>query len=291
MSELELSELLRFIVHPVKYFFNHTLQLYFAPLVAVELDDETFLLDALSRYQLLNGLAADKLGTLDTKVPGESQDAYARLRAAGSLPHRDVGKLAFGRLDEQASAFVAALPDNVLSPLEPLEVNLTVRGVRLLGWVKQLTTHGLLFYRPAKINAKDRLTAWLHHVVLAAMGRGVKTTHIGLAERLELKPLPQPQAQAIVDQLMDFYLRGRAQPQPFFAKSSEQWCETEDINKVAKVFNGSSFNQIPGEGDDLYIQRVYGDVNALPEAFGQLAKMVYGPLFAAVADAATEAQS
>lgn len=272
---IDLSELLRFVLHPIKYFFNHTLQLYFSPLSEIEMDDETFSLDALTRYQLLEGLAR-------TKLEQSGHDSYLHLNAGGSLPHRDVGKLTFAKLDEQADGFVAALSETSLNMLAPVEVNLYSHGIHLLGWVKNLTVNGLLFYRPAKVTAKDRLVAWVHHLMLSAMGRGVKTKHIGLAESFEYRPLEQTQAKGLVDQLVAFYLKGLKQPQPFFVKSSEKWCQTSKVQEVAKAFNGSSFNQIPGEGDDLYIQRVYKDVETLPELFNQLSEDVFAPLFAAM---------
>ncbi|MCJ8270823.1 MAG: hypothetical protein MJK04_15635, partial [Psychrosphaera sp.] len=151
--------------------------------------------------------------------------------------------------------------------------------IQLLGWVKNLTTNGLLFYRPAKVTAKDRLVAWIHHVVMAAIGRSVVTRHIGLVDSVDYKRLSQEQAKALLQQWVELYLDGRKQPLPFFVKSSEKWCQTAKMTEVAKMFNGSSFNKIPGEGDDLYIERVFKDVDNLPQAFEQLAEQIFKPLF------------
>ncbi len=274
-DSLEVTELLRFMLNPVKYFFNRTLQLYFSPLSEVELDDETFSLDALTRYQLLEELAK-------TKLAESGLDTYLQTQAGGTLPHRDVGKLTFNQLDQQADGFVAALSETSLKMLPPVEVNISSHDIALLGWVKHLTVNGLLFYRPAKITAKDRLVAWVHHVVMAAIGRAVKTQHIGLTESFEYLPLSQAVAKTLIDQWVDFYLRGLKQPLPFFIKSSEQWAKSGELKEVVKTFNGSSFNQIPGEGDDLYIQRVFVDVNTLPVEFNQLAELIFKPLLAAM---------
>jgi exodeoxyribonuclease V gamma subunit len=272
---IEVDELLKFLLHPVKYFFNQTLQLYFSALTEIEQDDETFALDALTRYQLLESLTK-------TKLAQTGLDSYSQISAGGSLPHRDVGKITFGKLDQQADGFVAALNETTLTPLPPVEVNMMFGDIQLLGWVKHLTNNGLLFYRPAKITAKDRLIAWVYHVVLSATGSPVKTRHIGLSEDLAYVSLSMIDAKSIVAGWIGLYLQGLKQPLPFFVKSSEKYCQTSQIKEVAKIFNGSSFNQIPGEGDDLYIQRVYKDVNALPELFNVLAESIFKPLFAAV---------
>jgi exodeoxyribonuclease V gamma subunit len=275
IDSIDLSELLRFLLHPVKYFFNQTLQLYFSSLTEVEQDDETFSLDALTRYQLLDELTTNKLAD-------NGLDSYLQTNAGGNLPHSEVGKIAFAKLDEQADGFVGILSQTSLTPVDPVEVNLTSHNLQLLGWVKQLTVNGLLFYRPAKVTAKDSLVAWVHHVVLSAMGRGVKTRHIGLIEGFEYPPLEQGQAKGIVDQLVGFYLSGLKQPLPFFVKSSEQWAKTRELKEVAKMFNGSSFNQIPGEGDDLYIQRVFKSLELLPDEFKHYSDMVFTPLHTAM---------
>jgi exodeoxyribonuclease V gamma subunit len=279
IKTLDLEQLIRFMLHPVKYFFNHTLQLYFSSLTQVEQDDETFMLDALTRYQLLESLSASKLAQ-------SGLGSYSHINGTGNLPHREVGKLTFDKLDNQADGFLAALNETSLTPLTPVEVNLNLKigdgNIQLLGWVKNLTTNGLLFYRPAKVTAKDRLVAWMHHVVMAAIGRPVVTRHIGLSESVDYKRLSQKQAKALLQQWVELYLDGRKQPLPFFVKSSEKWCQTAKMTEVAKMFNGSSFNQIPGEGDDLYIERVFKDVDNLPKAFEQLAEQIFKPLFDAV---------
>jgi exodeoxyribonuclease V gamma subunit len=274
---IELTELIRFILHPVKYFFNSTLQLYFAPLADIDLDDESFSLDALTRYQLLESLAGEKLAQ-------SGLDNYQQISATGSLPHAEVGKVSFDKLDTQAQSFVACLRQTNLKYLEPVEVNIQVQGKQILGWVKHLTLNGLLFYRPAKITAKDKLVAWIHHVSMSAINRSVATNHIGLSEQFKFSPLSATEALEIMAQWVDMYHQGLQQPLAFFAKSSEKWQLTHKLSEVNKVFNGSSFIQISGEGDDLYIQRVFKDINALPEAFEQLAELIYQPLFAAMED-------
>ncbi|MCJ8272269.1 MAG: exodeoxyribonuclease V subunit gamma, partial [Psychrosphaera sp.] len=119
VKTLDLEQLIRFMLHPVKYFFNHTLQLYFSSLTQVEQDDETFVLDALTRYQLLESLSASKLAQ-------SGQGSYSHINGTGNLPHREVGKLTFDKLDKQADGFVGALNETSLTPLTPVEVNLTI---------------------------------------------------------------------------------------------------------------------------------------------------------------------
>lgn len=274
LEEVEVTQLLRFMLHPVRYFFNHTLQLHFTHLSEAELDDEVFALDGLARYQLLEKLTREKL-------TGSGKDSYEQLCASGQLPHREVGRLAFKALDKQAEAFVGTLRQADLDFVKPVEINLDFGGVSLLGWMKDLTKEGLLFYRPAEIKPKDKLTAWLNHVVMCAAGYEVKTRHFGLDDVLQFKPLQVAEATGLVNQWMQLYRQGQTEPLAFFIRSSEKWAKTGKLTEVAKAFNGSSFNGIEGEGDDLYIKQVFKDVEQLPESFEVLSEQIFRPLFEA----------
>ena len=147
---------------------------------------------------MLESLTADKLAQ-------SGLDNFQQLSATGSLPHADVGKVNFDKLDVQASNFVATLQQRNLKYLEPVEVNMQVNGKQVLGWIKHLTVNGLLFYRPAKITAKDKLVAWIHHVVMSSMGRPVATCHIGLSAQFEFSPLSLSDAGEIMAQWIDMY--------------------------------------------------------------------------------------
>lgn len=270
-NEIEVEQLLRFIEHPVRYFFNHTLQLYFSRVSGVELDDEAFHLDALGRYQLLEKLTFEKL-------KDSGLDNFHHVKATGHLPHRGVGQLAYDTLSAQADQFVQTLKQTNLRYVSPLEINLMVGDVRLLGWVKNLTDDGLLFYRPASVKAKDRLRAWLTHVIVSAAGIGVKTRHFGLSDAFYFKPIEQTRATELVSQWLTLYRQGRSEPLAFFAQSSEKWAKSGKLQEVAKAFDGNSFNKIPGERDDPYISQIYKDVSHLPESFEVLSEQLFCPL-------------
>ncbi len=271
IEELELAELERFLLHPVRYFFNHTLQLHFSTLADTELDDEIFALDGLSRYQLLQKLTSEKLSA-------SGKDSFEQIKASGQLPHEEVGKLAYESLNQQAEQFVATLQSFDMGYLKPQEIQIEFDQLRLVGWQKQLTKAGLLFYRPAKINAKDRLSAWINHVVMCAAKHPVTTRYFGLDEAIQFAPIEQPQAYEIVAGWLALYQQGQKAPLAFFVKTSEAWASKGKASEVEKAFNGSSFSQIAGEGDDPYIKQVFKEVSQLPVEFEKLAEQVFTPL-------------
>ena len=228
-GEIEMTELLKFLHHPVKYFFNRTLQLHFEQLQDIEQDDEAFALDGLSRYQILERLTSEKLfADIELK--------YQDIDASGILPHSEVGQTAFNALAVQAEGFITQLQQTSLTFVEPVEVNITIGNFRLLGWIKQLTTDGLLFYRPSTIKSKDRLSAWFYHVALCAMDKPIKTKHIALSEQLVFKPIKIEQAKEILAMWITWYQQGLQQPLPFFINSSDKWASTTKTTEVKKAF-------------------------------------------------------
>lgn len=299
-GELALQELLSFLLHPVKYFFNRTLQLQLGSLQAMEQDDEVFVLDGLSRYQILDQLSKTQL------FKQEVLD-HQTLAASGVLPYRRIGYEAYRQLAEQADGFVDQLQQVNREWLAPIEVDLSVGGFRLLGWIKQFTTEGLVFYRPATIKSKDRLSAWFYHVVAAAMGDELSTNglgsnsasnnsttqgfqgtrHIGLGEQIRFASLVKEEAHAILQQWLTWYQQGLQQPLPFFVNTSDAWGTTGKQQALIKAFNGSYFvnsrlGGMSGEGQDPYIRRVYQDVEQLPTQFYQLAEACFTPLNQAI---------
>ena len=281
-GEIDIAELLKFMSHPVKFFFNRTLQLHFDQLQQFHGDDETFSLDGLSRYQIL-----DKLTThmLQQGLPLE----HSAIDASGILPHSEVGELAFNDVNQLATSFVEQLEQTSLHFLPPVEINLSLGDFRLLGWVKQLTSDGLLFYRPSTIKAKDKLTAWFYHLCVSAMGvkvggKKVKTKYIGLSEQITFKAIEADEAKAMLAQYLDWYSQGLQQPLAFFINTSEKWASTNKDSEVNKAFLGDSFRKIPGEGADAYISRVFTDVNALPKSFYEIAEACFTPLNEAISE-------
>ena len=89
IDRLPFEQLLRFWQHPVRAFFQQRLRVNFRSEESEIPNDEPFILEGLSRYQLNQQL-------LNTLI--EEQDAsamYRRFRAAGELPYGAFGELAW----------------------------------------------------------------------------------------------------------------------------------------------------------------------------------------------------
>ena len=294
LREITLSQLERFLVHPVRYFVQTRLGVYLHE-VEPEPDDEPFALDRLAGWALKTRLLADRLG-------GRPASAD-RLAAEGLLPHGAFGALALSREQRDLAPLEDALAPYTGRTAAQLHLDLTcdagAASLRLTGQVNGLYPGlGLLRWRAGKLRGEDRLRLWLAHLARWAVADAAlveapePSVLLGQEGRFELRDaLPRDQARARLCDLLVLYWEGVQRPLPIFRKASfafaEHWDDDDEIararaSSAAKTaWDGNSFNDIPGDSDDPYVQLVQRDATGNPLAhpeFERLALALYGPL-------------
>jgi exodeoxyribonuclease V gamma subunit len=142
----------------------------------------------------------------------------------------------------------------------------------------------LVRHRLAKLKAKDRLHAWILHLVLNAIApEGVRriTRWIAEEEILTFEPVVNPRP--LLHQLLDCYWAGLQRPLHFFPETSLKYMQQVAVTaQVRNVWVSGKFSDAIGEGDNAYYRLAFRDRDPLDDAFERLAVMVYGPLLEAV---------
>lgn len=165
VASVSLDVLARFLRHPVAFFLRERLGLALDGSVAPVDDREPLELDGLQRYAVATAL-------LERSLEGERLgDCRPSVRAAGALPLGVPGDLVF----DDIAATVAPVADAVRSvwrgaPLEPLEVDLDLDGVRLVGWLDGVRRDALVRARYARVSPAHQLDLWVRHLALCAVG-------------------------------------------------------------------------------------------------------------------------
>ncbi|WPL15742.1 Exodeoxyribonuclease V gamma chain [Thiorhodovibrio winogradskyi] len=270
--EVELHDLLGFLRDPSGHFLRKRIGLRLPRSEDAPSDDEPFIVGTgLARYGLRTAL-------LDSRQAGfGDDDILATLRAAGVLPH--------GTFGAQQTRQELALVDDLIArrtpllgePLDPVDVDLEIGEFRLVGELHPLTTAGLVLTRPAKLKPKDRLNAWVRHLVLcAAAPAGVKASTAYVAEdvTLMLDAVQDP-----VDQLADLlalYWEGLSRPVPFFPATSFAWCDQQTDEAVANSWDGGYY--AAGESQELAVRMAFRGQDALADPFKALALRIYQPI-------------
>jgi exodeoxyribonuclease V gamma subunit len=260
---------------------------FFARQLGVRLDesvsepriDAPFRLNSLEAYKL-------KQLILERLLRGTGEDAiYTRLRGSGSLPPGELGRAWFTHLLE----LVRPIAQQVQRYGASRRVDLAVVGPgwTLTGQIPHLSEHGALFYRPAKVKPKDRVTAWIGHLALCA-GRqsGTESRLIGEDKGYLLQPLVPEEALGILEQLVAEIPEFLREPAPLFEKATaaavvEKDGEVQvDLDKGRRAFR--SVYKTPGDDADVYVALCHRgrDPFADPVRFEILARTLWVPLLA-----------
>jgi len=284
-TPLAVANLVGFLRQPVKEFFRRRLQVVFTDGDAVPEDEETFSLDALQEYQLVDELIADPgagdvAATLATRAEA--------LQRAGRLP---IGALGARRQAELVSNVApmlerwaevrAAYP----RPAPKVPVHHEHRGVVLEDWLDGLVTDGdrtvWLELSPGRvlsrkgIRAERLLSAWVRALVAGASRVPVGGVLVARDATVVVEPVPPDEARALLDELIDVWREGMAQPLPVAAKTALAF--VADPARAAAVYDGG---RLPGEGSEDCLARLWPEFEALVAdgRFEALAAQLYGPV-------------
>lgn len=263
-ADIELAEVMRFYRHPVQYFFNRRLKVYFNQSSLEVLDDEPFAVDNLEKYQL-------KALLLKAELAGENTDSVAEsLVASGRLPLGRFGLLSLDKERQVVSELAACLDGYLVHSQDDIEVTIELPSGRLVGWLKQIYNGGLVRHKPSTFNGKDYIQLWLEHLCFCIMSPSAKATtliHIvkGKPEVQILKPISADTARNLLFQYIDEYNAGLCSPMGLFPRTAWAWSaahftgkEIDDfkIRTDANTSFEGGFNRT-GENADYYVQRIY----------------------------------
>ncbi len=235
---VELSDLVRFVEHPVRAFLRQRLgiSLYSA---ADEIEDEMSVeLDGLERWGVGQRL-------LEARLRGiEERTAILAEIARGTLPPGILGKPVIDDLSPIVSGIVqraqTVAPAGTGPRGEPVDVRVVLDDGRLLsGTVTGVSGDLLLATTFSRVSAKHRIAAWVRLLALTAsaperpfaaatVGRGQGHGDVRTAR---IEPLGDDAdarlgtARAELAVLMDLYDRGMREPLPMFCLTSAAFAE------------------------------------------------------------------
>jgi exodeoxyribonuclease V gamma subunit len=112
------------------------------------------------------------------------------------------------------------------------ELDLPLRGSRLVGTLGCLFGGRLVLYGYSSLGAKWQLDLWLRHLVLCAAGGSAKESSVRVgrddkkrASVLKLVPLSPAVARGHLEELVALYVEGQSRPLPFLPEESFDYFE------------------------------------------------------------------
>ncbi len=285
VTHVDLTQLRRFLEHPVKGFFNTRLRVHLPEDEAAE-DEEVF---------TLRGLASWKVGQalVDHWMQGDDavQVLQQRLTAEGLLPHGSQAALAFTQVQDRMQDLWARLSHwrSVPAQRRHVSLSLTVAGApQDVLPLHALIPHchpglGLLHCTSAKFKPKYALRLWLEHLALCATEQLPPGEHSVLHcgdDSLCLLPLPSAQARQWLADYLALYLQGLCRPLPLFPTASYA-LSSKGPAQAHKAWEGDPSR---GDAEDPYLQLAMRGCEGAPIELPEhqaLAQQVYGRLLAA----------
>ena len=281
--QVDLEQFVRFFTHPTRYFVRERLGIRLEEDEGLLEAREPFELDPLSGYQLRQAILE---GRLRGKPLGE---LHAAARAAGLLPHGVVGDVLLRREASRVEAFARRVEVRRPAAIEEaIAVDLDLGPIRLHGRLGDLGRQGRFVYRFATIKVKDRISLWIHHLLLNRLGPpGVTPESLGLGEDGEVRFATVADADAELRRLADLYWAGVRRILSLFPESSYAYAKTyrlADDSEAAlaeahKVWDENEFTG-RGEATDAYHRLVFRGADPLGGEFAPLAEAVFLPLLA-----------
>ena len=213
-----LAELLAFFANPTRWFLRERLGM------RLELDDagldgeEPFDLDPLERYRV----RSDVLERLRAGVPRRRDEDLQR--GSGRLPQAALGGIVHERVWGEMEA-VHRLLDRHRASLEsaPVEIDFELGGWRVTGIVENAGPDTLVWWRPGRLRARDRIEVRLRQLALAAAGRDAPGAMAISIEAAAAKTTSFPAPEGAREQLLAWlraWEQGRSAALPFFPETS-----------------------------------------------------------------------
>ncbi len=273
--ELPLKGFTSFWLNPCEAFCQRRLKIYFD-----DKDDEIetrepFTLNSLNDWQLKDQLVNGYLQGMDDK------QFRQQARAAGLLPHGNFGQLVMNDLQTEARALADLVTPFLIGKQPEQEISLILNNSRLIGWLDNIYSDGLVFWRTGKLKEKFRFQAWIQHLCYCASVDNPGHTHyLTLTESITFSPLNGEAALSQLAYMERLMNEGLTRPLPFFLRTAWAWLkescnkgltisdsvdvQAKALKKATDEFEGT--DRRDGEKQDAYIQRCWPDLElAMPE--------------------------
>ena len=283
-----MEQLAAFYRHPAQYYFQNCLGVFFGQENIELKESESFVLDALEKYELTD-LALKAM--LDDNDEGEWR---RKMVAAGKVLNNSLGdsyleqQLTIARdIHTEVQTLVQGTPAS-------LREQVTLQDHNLSFAIHNIYDECRIDIRPGALRKRQLLEIWIKHLCLNANEHHYQTLTLSKgehrAEHSTLSPLPATDAQQILQRLLENHDSGILYPLHFLPECSFAFASAiangKNREEALQLVNKVWTQEIPGtEGQDPYWRRITSSNSLFDEAFEHLAIETYTPLLASWTEA------
>lgn len=279
VDHVTMERLIQFVKHPVKFFVSRRLGIYIQN-EDERCDDEPFELNHLEAWVMKKRILDNTLQTQDVEEN--------RFKAEGLLPHGIAGG---AELSQQKEAIQPVLKQlkayyGKENQTKTIDVVLNAgkgKALHITGQIRHyIAGLGLLHATPSKLKGKYLLACWLEHLALCSAGilQENECSRLQCSDKgMVFKWMKAGEAKTQLQVYVDAYLLGMQQPLPIFEGAS--YTQGFEAKNAFKKWMGASYQNIPGDKDDDYVQLIMRDVAGMPidtPEFKDWAEKFYAPI-------------
>ncbi len=275
---IDLESLAHFFSNPARFLLRHRLGIHLLDEPAIMDENEPFELNKLDQYLIRHDLVARALEGKPI------HDVYPLMQASGRLPHGSPGVCCYDNLCASTGSFIRKIQPHIAGGLqEPLMVDIDIDGFHLTGRLVNIYPEGLVSYRLAKVKGRDRLRAWISHLVLNHLREDTvvrKTTLV--CEDRTFRYSPVEDTETCLRNLLIIYWRSLRKPLHFFPESSlayaEQTAKGIDPAKAMRTAQGKWDAFEYAEKEDAYYDLCFRQIDPLDTEFREHATTIFEPM-------------
>jgi exodeoxyribonuclease V gamma subunit len=167
VSSISLSDLIYFFKNPVQWYMKEGLDIKIPDMEEQTVDREVFTLSGLDQYNMGSFLVEQNL-----RLPGEpeepgEEDYYPVLKAMGTLPLGQKGKLEYENITAFASPVInAARSIAAKKQLPAIAGEVNVNTIMVSENLSGINEDGAYYVSYGKLNGSRLFTAWLRHLFI-----------------------------------------------------------------------------------------------------------------------------
>jgi exodeoxyribonuclease V gamma subunit len=273
--EISLDRLLRFYSNPARFLLENRLGIRLEALTPPLEEREPFEVAGLESYSLCQEI-------LKILLKGDDPDDFLPIaRARGILPPALHGRIMFREAVAEVEEFANEVRKGIsgMEPLSPLDFRLESGGFVLSGRLDRIWPGGMLRYRHAKLKGRDRISAWIEHLVLNTIGAAgyPDQTRLVMSDG-SISYGPVDDAARLLEVFLHYYREGLTRPLRLFPESAYAYAHKGEwrLDRAMGKWE-SGFNR-DGEGDDPYYRLCFAEDEPLNEEFQEIARALLEPM-------------
>ncbi|MFT8229916.1 MAG: exodeoxyribonuclease V subunit gamma [Enterobacterales bacterium] len=268
-KNLSLNELFSFYKHPIKYWLQKRLNIYFYKSYDKLSVNEPFIVNNLTKFYIKNKLINYMINKKNINL------LYDQICSIGIIPYGSLGKLYFDEQYHNVLILYEKIKKLIYTTTYRVHINLFIKKIKLSGNIK-IYKNKIIKWCTNNISNTDVLLLWITHVICCSIGYQYETYLFSINQTWHYLPIHSEIARNFLNKFIINYRNGMKLPIFLLNRTGSAWFNScfdknkkkinwdknyqiKAIDNLIKAWKGNNF--IVGECEDIYINKIINVLN------------------------------